>query len=58
MRKFNGPPLAAEFDDPLGKILVDFAGQHLLDDVERVGVGIAAALDELGFAIRPRPWPD
>jgi len=30
----------------MGEILVDFAGQHALDDGQRIGVGVAAPLNE------------
>ena len=51
------PGPAAELVDAVGEILVDFAGQHPLDDGQRGVVGVAAALDEAAAAGRPRPWP-
>ena len=39
--------LAAEIDDLVGQLLVHFAGQHVLDDLQRGVVGIAASLDEV-----------
>ena len=48
--------LAADFDDLLGELLVDLAGQHALDDLQRGVVGVAASLDEPRLRARPRPW--
>src|SRR6185369_1358589 len=37
---------SAELFDPIGNVFVGFVGQHLLDDVARGIVGVAAALNE------------
>ena len=47
VRKFSGWALPPMIDDLVGKLLVHFAGQHALDDLQRGVVGIAASLDEV-----------
>ena len=49
VRKLSGAARPPNSFDPAGELLVDFAGQHPLDDLQRGVVGIAAALDETGL---------